>query len=97
MYTKITKTDTDYTEETYQSWYNVLFEGWMISGIYFLTGLIGLFVTPFMAVRSLWQPQCTGSHGHHDSSGIKYDPRTGKPCQSTNHETPPFESSENLT
>lgn len=50
--------------ETYQSWYEVWWEGWMMSGVYFICGVVGFFVTPFMAIRSLWYPNCVRSQGH---------------------------------
>ncbi len=68
MYTKkfVEKDGTKVTA-TYQSWYEVWWEGWLVSGIYFLSGLIGFFITPFMAIRAIFNPPCISYHGEYRS------------------------------
>lgn len=57
MYTKkYTTEDGTEVAETFQSWYDVLKEGWMLSFFYLLIGLIGLVATPFMAIWAIFRP-----------------------------------------
>ena len=87
MYTKEYVKDGYKVVEHYQSWYDVLFQGWYLGITFLFVGVISLFVSPFLAFWSLYKPNCTGHHGVRERD---FD-------QSPNRETQSSQSWDNLT
>jgi len=61
MYTKTCNENGRIIYEKYQSWYDVLLDGYKMSLMFILVGMIGLAITPIMVIINFYRPKCIGS------------------------------------
>lgn len=71
MYEKTYKKDGSTITEVYESWYEVWLAGWYASFIYTFCGVLAFVVTPFIAIRSIWKPNCIGRTEHHEETFLQ--------------------------